>query len=165
MFFGRGRELGVTFTTDAVLASAGQTMTLSSLLTITSAASNPTYLILDGLDRNEYTAAATGATGSLSGNGTVASFATTNGDAREVGIVFTYDPSSGHYINATYGALDQMTFTASGSANDIANLSLFGTNNVTQANVWTGNYGLESSGNLTYFGSATIATQSGVAAS
>ncbi len=157
--------MAISFTEDALLAAGVQTISLSSLLSATASSSNPAYLVLDGLDRNEYTAAATGATGHLSGNGNTANFAATYGDQREVAIVFSYDAASGRYYNSTYGYLDQMTYTSSGSANDITNLSLFGTNSLSQANARFDNYGLVSSSSFTYLGSATISNQPGVAAS
>ena len=70
---------------------------LSQMFTVTPGASDPEYLVLTVLDRDEYTAAANGATGSLSGNGQTLGMTSSGGDARSAGIVFTYQASTGRY--------------------------------------------------------------------
>ena len=99
-------------------------------LCVAAASSNPTYVVLTALDRDEYTAGASGATGSLSGNGHTLKLSSIGGDGRGAGIVFTYQASSGRYYSATYGYLDQIAYNASTSAGDVTNLSLFGTSNL-----------------------------------
>ena len=93
--------------------------------------------MLTVLDRNEYTAGASGATGSLSGNGHTLGLSSIGGDGRGTGIVFTYTYNSATgqygYYNSTYGWFNQLTYTSSSSAGDVTNLSLFGTNNLSLA--------------------------------
>jgi Ca2+-binding RTX toxin-like protein len=113
----------------AVVATPGEQVNLSALFSVTPAANNPTYLILSGLDRDEYTAAYnTADMGSLSGNGVTQAFSDVSDDEWSVGIVFTYQASTGSYYNATYGYLNQMTFTASSNTDDNVGLSIFTTN-------------------------------------
>jgi hypothetical protein len=135
---------------------------LSSLFSITASASNPTYLILSGLDRDEYTAGYnTAAMGSLSGNGATQNFSSAGGDAYSVGIVFTYQASSGQYYNATYGYLSQMHFSASSNTNDNVSLSLYGTSNSSLAAQYAANpYVLEENPSyFSYQGSVSVVTQ------
>ena len=61
--------MSVTVNTDAFVYAAATSIGLSQMFTVTLGSTDPTYLVLTVLDRNEYTAGATGATGSLSGNG------------------------------------------------------------------------------------------------
>ena len=68
---------------------------LSQMFTVTAGSTNPAYLVLTALDRNEYTAGASGATGSLSGNGHTLGLSSLGGDGRGAGIVFTYQASTG----------------------------------------------------------------------
>ena len=90
---------------------------------------NPTYLVVSLLDRNEYTAASNGNTGTLSGNGQTASFGYIGGDSNTVGIAFTYDASTGEYTNDTYGDLANLIYTASTNTNDNTCISFFTTEN------------------------------------
>ena len=144
--------------TSAVVSGA-QTLSLGTCFTITPGATNPAYLVLNALDRNEYTAAATHATGSFSGNGNSQSFGTTDGDGRSCGIVFTYNASTGQYINASLGNLAQLTFTSSASLYDITNISLFGETSLNDAqNYASSAYGLMQTDAAGYRGSLTIAT-------
>jgi hypothetical protein len=48
--------------------------------------------------------------------------------------VFTLQPT-GRYYNSTYGYLDQLTYNSSGSAEDVTNLSLFGTSDLRRADL------------------------------
>jgi len=137
---------------------------LNAMVTVSAGGSNPTYLVVTGLDRNEYSAGASDATGTLTGNGASASFASIGGDGRGVGIVFTYQKATGSYVNASFGALSQLVYTASASAGDITDLSLFATN--------FGSVALQNSNNVYalmqndpggYLGSITIATLPGFA--
>ncbi len=136
----------------------GNSIALSSLVTLTAAA-NPTYLVVDALDRDEYTAAATGATGSFAGDGNALGLASIGGDARGAGIVFTWQASTGQYVNATYGSLGQLDFIPSTSAGDITNLSFFGTSNAALAlNDANNAYALMQADAGGYLGSATLDT-------
>ena len=133
---------------------------LDQIFGVSAAITNPTYLVLTALDRNEYTAGATGATGSFMGNGQALNLRSIGSDARGAGIVFTYQASTGRYYNSTYGYLDQLTYNSSGSAGDVTNLSLFGTNNLSQANAYASNaYAMMQVDAAGYLGSATIVTQ------
>ncbi len=130
-----------------------------------SSSSNPTYLVLTALDRDEYTAGASGATGSLTGNRHTATFASLGGDGRGVGIVFTYQPSTGLYYNSTYGYLNQLVYTSSSSLDDVTSLSLFGTSSLSLADAYAGDaYDLMQVDAAGYLGSATIVTEPSFAA-
>jgi hypothetical protein len=146
----------------SAVATADQSFALSSLFSITASASDPEYLIVSGLDRDEYTAGYnTADMGSLSGNGATQDFSYAGGDAYSVGVVFTYNASTGQYYNATYGFLSQVHFSASANTNDNVSLSLYGTNNSSLAAQYAANpYVLEE--NPTYFsyqGSVSVVTQ------
>jgi hypothetical protein len=52
--------------------------------------------------------------------------------------VFTLEPN-GRYYNSTYGYLDQLTYNSSGSAGEVTDLSLFGTNNLSLAKAYSSN--------------------------
>jgi hypothetical protein len=81
----------------AFVGTGSASIGLSQMFSVTAGSSNPTYLVLSALDRNEYTAGASGATGSLSGNGHTTALGGIGGDARCAGIVFTYQASTGRY--------------------------------------------------------------------
>jgi hypothetical protein len=153
--------MSVTVIRSAFASAQPQIVTLSQILSITNDGANPTYLIVSGLDRNEYTTSSTGATGTLTGNGATATFSAIGGDARGAGIVFTWDAATGSYQNATYGNLLDLAYTTSGSANDLTDLSFFGTNSST----WLG-YAQDSATMAvnpqiwTNLGTASFATQS-----
>jgi hypothetical protein len=130
------------------------------MFTVAAASSNPTYLVLSVLDRAEYTAGASGATGTLSGNGHTLSLASIGGDGRGAGLVFTYQASTGRYYNSTYGYFDQLVYNSSASKSDVTNLSLFGTNSLSQATSYASNaYGMMQADPSGYIGSATVVTQ------
>ena len=120
------------FTNQSFNASVGQSVPLSQLLTLSAAASDPRYLVLNGYDRNEYTAGSSASTASFSGNGHLQGFSALGGDARGAGIVFTRD-ATGHYVNASFGSLDQLSLTGSTSKGEVTALSLFGTNDAALA--------------------------------
>ena len=104
--------------------------------------------------------AATGATGSLTGDGATLDLSSVGGDGRGTGIVFTYQASTGEYYNSTYGYLNQIDLQQSSSAGDVTNLSLFGTSSLTLANAYATNADammqVDTAG---YLGSATVVTQ------
>jgi hypothetical protein len=135
-------------------------ISLSQMFAVSAAATKPTYLVLTALDRNEYTAGATGATGSFTGNGHTLSLSAIGSDARGAGIVFTYQAATGRYYNSTYGYLDQLTYNSSGSLGDVTNLSLFGTSSLSVANTYASSaYAMMQVDAAGYLGSATVVTQ------
>ncbi len=152
----------------SVVATSNQQVSLSSLFSVTPATSNPTYLIVSGLDRNEYTAGyKTSAMGSISGNGATEKFGSAGGDAYSVGVVFTYQASTGQYYNSTYGYFNQVKFTASSNTNDNVSLSVYGTSNLSLANGYATNpYVLvENPTYFNYLGSVSVVTQPAAASS
>src|SRR5580658_3608648 len=133
---------------------------ISQMFTETAGSNDPTYLVLTVLDRNEYTQGASDATGSLSGNGHTLDLSSIGSDGRGTGIVFTYQASTGRYYNSTYGYFDQLTYNSSGSLDDVTNLSLFGTNNLSQATTYASNaYSMMEVDPSGFLGSATVVTQ------
>ncbi len=145
---------------SAFVVNSTQSISLASMFGETPSSSNPTYLVLTGLDRNEYTVGATGATGTLSGNGATDTFSSIGDDGRGIDIVFTYQASTGQYNNSTYATLNQVTYAASASSNDVTNLSLFGTNSLSVANSYGNNaYSMIQHDAAGYIGSVTVATQ------
>jgi hypothetical protein len=148
-------------TPDAVVAGAA-TLPILQFFAVTNSASNPAYLVVCALDRDEYTVASNGDTGSFTGNGVTLGLHAIGDDGRGCGIVFTWQPGTGHYVNATYGTLNALTYTASDSPDDITNISLFGTSNAALAQQDASNaYALMHNDASGYLGSATIATQPG----
>ena len=156
--------MAVTINESAFVVAPGQSIALSHMLAATASASDPAYLVLTGLDRDEYTAGESGATGSLVGGGQTAGFSGIGGDARGAGIVFTYQAATGRYYSSTYGYLDQLTYTASTSPGDVTSLSLFGTSSRSVATAYAANPNaliqVDAAG---YLGSATVATEPGFA--
>ena len=152
--------MAITEKTNAFVDQSAAQIALSQMFTTTAGSSDPTYLVPTVLDRNEYTAGATGTTGSLVGNGHVLNLSSIGSDGRGAGIVFTYQASTGRYYNSTYGYLDQLVYDSSGSIGDVTNLSLFGTSNLTEANAYAANaYDMMQVDPSGYIGSATVATQ------
>jgi hypothetical protein len=157
--------MAVALTKAAFVDQTAESIGLSQIFTVTPSSADPAYLVLTVLDRNEYTAGATGATGTLTGNGHTLNLANIGGDGRGAGIVFTYQASSGRYYNSIYGYFDQLTYNSSGSLDDLTNLSLFGTSSLSLANQYATNavsmMQVDPSG---YLGSVTVATEPGFAA-
>ncbi len=146
----------------SVVATPDEQISLSTLFSITPSASDPTYLIVSGLDRDEYTAGyKTADMGSLSGDGANQAFTNVGSDAWSVGIVFTYQASTGRYYNATYGYSDQLTYTASSNTNDNVSLSVYTTSNYNLATAYAANpYALEQDPrDFNYVGSVSVVTQ------
>jgi hypothetical protein len=80
----------------SVVATPDEQIDLSTLISATPAANDPAYLIVSGLDRDDYTAGYnTSHMGSLSGGGTSQTFTNVESDAWSVVIVFTYQASTG----------------------------------------------------------------------
>lgn len=159
----------VTLTKTAFASSGAQSVALSTVLSVTNDGKDPTYLIINGLDRNEYTASSTGKLGTLAGNNAVARFTQGNDDGRGLGIVFTWNAATGSYVNATYGNLLNLTMNTSASPNELADLSVYGTNSQTAVTAY-GAY-LSDAGSMcqlsdtasapfAYLGTASFATQS-----
>jgi hypothetical protein len=154
--------LSVTFTNGAFISDGSEIISLAEVISVTHDGNVPAYLVVNGIDRAEYTAAASGITGSLQGNGASDPLISDGGDSRTAGIVFTYQASSGSYSNATYGNLDQMTYHPSSSVNDVTNLSLFGTSSLNLATTDAAStFSLSANHSQGYLGSITIATQPG----
>jgi hypothetical protein len=146
---------------SAEVVAGVKTIALSSLFTVTASASNPTYLILSVLDREEYTAAATGATGSITGNGVTTGLSSTSGsDSHTLGIVFTYDSANGRYYNSTYGYFDALTYTSSSSAGDVTDLAVYATDDSSVASKYASNtYALTLLDSGGYVSTVTVATE------
>lgn len=150
---------------NSLVVTGAQTVGLSQTLSTIVGSARPAYLVLTALDRNEYAAAATGTTGSFSGNGNTAQFGFDGGDGRAVSIVFTYDASTGLYYNDTYGYLNQLQYAASESIGDVTNISLFDTNNPFLAQFYAYDaFILAQADPSGYLGSITIVTEPGFAA-
>ncbi|HUB15378.1 MAG TPA: putative Ig domain-containing protein [Acetobacteraceae bacterium] len=149
----------------AFVNNAAASIGLAEMFNITPASTNPPYLVLTVLDRDEYTVGATGATGTLTGNGRTLSLSNLGGDGRGGGIVFTYQASTGLYYNSTYGYLNQLVYDSSASAGDVTNLSLFGESSLAMANAYAGNADLMMQKDAAgYIGSATVVTRPGYTA-
>ncbi|MGI4793486.1 MAG: hypothetical protein ACRYG8_05245 [Janthinobacterium lividum] len=135
---------------------------MSQLVAVPASSSNPTYLVLNGYDRNEYTNVSSDTTGSFSGNSHTLGFSALEGDARGTGIVFTYSAATGRYSNSTYGFLDQLSYTASTSTADITDLSLFGTSDAGIANPYASSgISLAQYDAAGYLDTLTVATEPG----
>jgi len=154
--------MSITPKTGSVVADPGEPVSLSSLFSVTASSSDPTYLILTGLDRDEYTAGYnTSDMGTLSGDGTTQNFENFDGDAWSIGVVFTYQASTGLYYNPIYGYFNELTYTASSETNDNVSLSIFTTNNYGLASAYATNpYVLiDNPSYFSYDGSVSIVTQ------
>ena len=117
------------------------------------------------LDRDEYTATSNGNTGTLSGDGHTIGFSNIGADNDTVGIVFTYNASTGQYTNPTYGNLANLLYTASTNTDDNTSISFFTTNNFALANEYANNpSALEQNAPvINYLGSVSVVTQPGFA--
>jgi hypothetical protein len=147
--------------TQLVDSAGGHNTSLASLFTVT-ATGNPAYLVVNAIDRNEYTAAATQATGYFSGNGHTLGLASDGSDGRQAGIVFTWQASTSSYVNATYGPLSRLSWTDPRSAYDVTNISVFGTSNAAMAQYDASNvYSLAQADAAGYLGSVTIGSDNG----
>ncbi len=152
--------------TAFVDATGGDTTyALSSMLSF-SPAGHPAYLVVNVLDRNEYTAGATGSTGALTGGGATLDLAPIGGDGRGAGIVFTWQAATDQYFNPVYGKLSGLSYTDSSSPNDVTSLSFFGTGNAALAQAAASNaYALMQGDAQGYIGSVTFATTKAFATS
>jgi hypothetical protein len=154
----------ITLNRSAFVGAGGQTLDLSAMFSVTPGTSNPAYLVLTAIDREEYTAGTSGSTGTFSGNGNTGGFTGSDGDGREVGVVFAYQASTGRYYNPTYGYFDQVQYTSSTSLGDVTNISVFATNDSSiAANDAADVYAMMQDDPEGFDGSVTVATQPGLA--
>ena len=154
--------MSIAFNSGSLVVSPGQSVLVSQLVNISGLSSNPAYLVLNGYDRNEYTAGSTDTTGSFSGNAHTLGFSALGGDARGAGIVFTYVAATGRYYSSTYGYLDRLNYTASTSTADVTDLSLFGSSSASIANNYASNAIALSQYDATgYLGTLTVVTEPG----
>ena len=151
-------------TTDVV--NGAQQINMSDLFSVTASASNPKYLIVNALDRNEYTVGATGVLGSFIDNKINDNFTSTDAsDGRGASIVFTYDPTTGQYVNSLYGNFNQLSYNSSSNLNDVTALSVYTTNTLpTSSSAINSPYNLAVMPGMTYVGTTTIANQPSAAA-
>jgi hypothetical protein len=74
--------MSITLTVGSIVATPDEQIDLSELFSVSPSASDPTYLIVDGLVRDERAAGyGTNDMGSLSGNGVKQAFSNVGGDA------------------------------------------------------------------------------------
>jgi hypothetical protein len=150
--------MSVQDTETSVVTSGSTTTDAMSQFFSIGTTNDPAYLIVNALDRNEYTSAGNGDTGDFSGNGATLDLSSIGQDGRGAGIVFTWQASSHSYVNATYGAFSSLDFTSSDCSNDVTNISLFTTTNLSLANACANNaYGLIQQDAAGYAGSVTFA--------
>ena len=148
----------ISLATGSIVAGKGQAVSLSSLFSVTPSGGNPAFLIVSGLDRNEYSASATGSTGTLSGNGHSTGFSSIGGDSLGAGIVFTYNATTGQYVNATFGNLANVVLTTSQDTDRNEAISLFATNNASMLTQYANNpYALAQF--TTLVGTVSVVTQ------
>lgn len=131
---------GITIAAGSVLAGTSQKIALSALFSVANSSADPAYLIVSGLDRDEYTVGyKTGAMGHLVGGSASQAFSDVSGDGWSVGVVFTYQASTGQYTNASYGALSALAFDTGSNLGDTATISLFGTSSASTAAAYAAN--------------------------
>jgi Putative Ig domain len=156
----KGQAMSITEVKNAFVDAVTESIALSQMFAVTATSTDPAYLVLTVLDRDEYTAGASNTTGTLTGNGHTLKLSSLGGDGRGTGIVFTYQASTGQYYNSTYGYLGQFTYTSSSSLDDVTSLSLFGTSNLSVANAYaTDAYNMMQTDPSGYLGSATVVTE------
>ena len=114
-------------------------VSIKSLFNLVATSNSPKYLDICMSDRNEYAHALTPDFGTFIGNGHIAPvylksvntfFTSTYQNINESAIVFTYQASSGKYFNSIYGFLDDLNFVSGSLGNENAEISVFGTNNL-----------------------------------
>lgn len=144
-----------------VLTTAKQSVSVSSLFNFAGLSSDPTYLIVSALDRVEYTKGySTGAMGYLADGSQSVGFTDFSGDAWSTSAVFTYNATTGQYVNATLGNLSQLVFDTGTDSGDTVTFELFGTNNASYATAYASNpYVMISNPSyFTYEGSDAVVT-------
>lgn len=138
---------------------------LSQMFALTPSSSDPTYLVVSALDRQEYPEGSTGATGQFVGNGHTLGFSSQGSDGYGADIVFTYQPSTGLYYSSTYGYFNQLAYDSSSSPYDVTNISVYATNSLASVTADAGNaWTLMDNAGPAYVGSATVATEPGYTA-
>lgn len=131
---------GMKPTLGSVVSKGNQVIPISSLFNLPASSQNPTYIDLTIIDRVEYPNGITPVFGLFSGNGLnfyilthdILSFLNSQPtSAGYDGIIFTYQPSSGRYLNTNYGVyLDQINYYTSPTQFDNSEISLFATSNL-----------------------------------
>ena len=142
-----------------VVGTTPTTFSLSTMFSFSGPPAMP-YVVLNVIDRNEYTASSTGQTGYLTTDAgqTMALTQDQNGDGREFGATFAYDAASGRYLNATYGDLSLMTFTTSSSPDDLTAISLFNASSTYNGFQSNALYECAFTSSANYLGTATFVT-------
>jgi hypothetical protein len=152
-------SMSVNEISSVAIVVSRQSLALSEFFSVSSAGANPAYLVVNALDRNEYTIAANGSTGGFAGNGAVLALSGEGGDARGAGIVFTWQAATHQYVSSIYGSLTSLTYQASGNLYDVTNISVFTTSNLALAQQdATSGYALMQADAAGYVGSVTVAT-------
>jgi hypothetical protein len=150
--------MGVLNTATSVVTSGSTTTDALGQFFTVSGGSNPAYLVVDALDRNEYTIAGNGDTAAFTGNGNTLDLSSIGGDGRGAGIVFTWQAATHQYVNAAYGAFGALDFTSSDCSNDVTSLSVFTTASLSLAQADANNaYALIQADPAGYVGSVTFA--------
>ncbi|MEI7611052.1 MAG: hypothetical protein WCJ64_27020 [Rhodospirillaceae bacterium] len=105
------------------VVTAGQSVSLGALFSFTNSG-NPAFIVVNGCDRNEYTASWTENYGSVSGNGQTASFSSDYYDYNTLSIAFSWT-ANGYYSNS-FGYLKNLTYTAPTANYQNEYLSIYG---------------------------------------
>lgn len=149
----------ISIAKTSFVVSGAAPIPLSDMIKVTRDSANPPYLVVSGLDRDEYTVDATHTTGSLKGTATVV-FSPPLGDIRPIGVYFTYNAASGRYYNAQYGYLDKMVYQPSTSPGDFTEFTVFGLNSSGVASYYAeGAVTLEEDNYVHTYGSIGIVTR------
>ena len=151
----------ISITAHSELAGVNQAIGIGSLFDVPPSPADPAYLIVSVLDRDEYTAGyKTSAMGHLVSGGASQGLANFSGDGWSAGIVFTYQASTGQYVNATYGTLSQLKFDTGSNIGDTAVISLFGTGSASLAAAYASNPLIlaENPAYFTNYGSVAVVT-------
>jgi hypothetical protein len=152
----------ISIADPSVLAGVKQTVSLSSLFSVGASSADPAYLIVSGLDRDEYTKGYnTGAMGHLASGSTTSGFANFSGDGWSTRAVFTYQAATGQYVNASLGSLSQLVFDTGSNLGDTVTFTLFGTNNASIAASYASNpyVMIDNPSYFTDYGSVAVVTQ------
>ncbi len=145
----------------AMIGTGGQSVLLCSLFKLPTGPAAPRTLVLNLLDRIEYTAGYNlRALGALVGNNTTANFALGCGDAAIIGVSFTYQAATGRYLDPRLGYLDQVKYTLSSNINDQVSVSLYASTAAMAANYAGNSYVLMSNPAVfAYQASVSVSTQ------
>jgi hypothetical protein len=144
------------------IVAGGTRLQLSAFISITGAVNAP-FLVVTALDRDEYAAGETGATGSFSQGSAQIPLVAGTGNERAAGIVYQW--IGGQYTNALYGALANLIYVTAPSAAEVTNISWFTTPSASLAAQYAMNpIGLLQKDPAGYAGSVTIVTGNAVVA-